>query len=61
MKLKETKVNQGGLMRCCLLSLSEHVNENPDREVVGNEVIDCNYCSNGSMIHEEGVWRWNHD
>ena len=58
MKLTETKVNIGGLMRCCLETI-----ETLDQDVdyPDKYVIDCKYedVGNKNIILENGVWRWN--
>jgi len=46
-------INQGGLIRCCIDTLSNH----EDISSVGKH-INCKYCD-ASMILEKGVWKWN--
>lgn len=58
MKLKETRINIGGLMRCCLETI-ERID--PNIELEDKMVIDCMYeqPGNKNIILENGVWRWN--
>ena len=58
MKLKETKVNIGGLMRCCLETI-EHLD--PDYDFPDGFVLDCKYEEKGNknIILVKGVWKWN--
>jgi len=54
------QVRQGGLMRCCLLTLAEFYKEPADImgfEVEG-QILPCRHCSS-SMIFVEGAWEWN--
>ena len=53
----QQKVNQGGLMRCCLATVAEC-----EDEVEVGAILDCKYESpgNANMILDQGlVWRWN--
>lgn len=58
MFLKDTKINQGGLMRCCLATI-----DNLDQSVdyPDHTVIDCKYekMENKNIVLIDGVWRWN--
>jgi hypothetical protein len=54
MKMGETKISIGGLMRCCIGTLDE---SDLDREVHSGDVVHCKWCKS-SMILEEGLWRW---
>jgi len=56
--MQQTKVNYGGLMRCCLSSLGLYVKSVPEQEAYEEDTIECTYCGN-PMILEDGVWRWN--
>ncbi len=58
MKLKDTKINIGGLMRCCLETIETL---NPDYELKDGMIIDCKYehPGNKQIILQNGVWRWN--
>lgn len=55
---RELKVNQGGLMRCCLLSIQEWHDEDPEAEVT-EETLPCKFHSRRTMVIEDGVIRWN--
>lgn len=58
MRMDETKVAIGGLMRCCLHTLGSV----PDDKVVAEgETLDCMYEAPGNkqMILIRGRWRWN--
>lgn len=56
------RVNQGGLMRCCLESLDVYMEERngAGRDSDGNDgdIADCRHCSS-SMIRADGTWKWN--
>lgn len=56
MKFKETQVNQGGLMRCCLQSLG--LSHEEDDEVQDLETVQCQYGHEVKMVLQDGVWRW---
>jgi hypothetical protein len=60
MLLSETTVNEGGLMRCCLLSIGLFAEENVDLEVSDGTIVRCRYDGDPGtpMILEHGVWRW---
>lgn len=49
-------VRQGGLMRCCLLTLA-NLPEHAHTEAVEGLVNSCDYCSS-SMIFTGGAWEW---
>jgi hypothetical protein len=52
------RVAQGGLMRCCLSSLDEHIlNNGPGDD---GDRVACAYCKDTWMIREGGTWRWDH-
>ena len=67
MKLKDTFLNQGGMMRCCLASVALYVDLHEDDEAVDGLTIPCDYEQpnpkkpNGRLVlHLEGkraVWR----
>lgn len=56
------QVRQGGLMRCCLLTLarwhSQQIEDGFDAEGVEQQVLPCDHCSS-SMTFIEGAWEWN--
>ena len=51
-------LRMGGLMRCCLATLGEHIGGDPPEPKPG-DVVPCKYCSE-SMIYSDGAWEWNH-
>ena len=55
MRMTETRVAIGGLMRCCLGSLNRLAEDDP--EVSEGDILGCDYCKS-SMILEGGRWRW---
>lgn len=52
------RVRQGGLMRCCLLTLAEY--ELSTQGNGRNGVVHCAYCKDGQMRYRDGVWEWDH-
>lgn len=59
--MAEYKVFHGGLMRCCLATLDEHMQaaEEPPKE---GDVLPCKYHpDDNSMIFTDGAWRWNQE
>jgi len=57
MLVAETTVHQGGLMRCCLATLSDHVN---DEAEVG-DTLGCDYEADDEpkmILGNDYVWRW---
>ena len=58
----ETRVNIGGLMRCCTGTLDKIATETPDAEYANGAIIQCMYTGNPShsMVLRKGVWHWNH-
>lgn len=61
MKIHDTVVNQGGLMRCCLETIHQFAIEDAEREVEEGHILDCKYekPGNGRIILNNGAWRWN--
>lgn len=57
MKLLETMLAPGGLMRCCTGTFGA---QDFEREVTDGEVLPCDHCSS-SMILDNGTWRWNRE
>jgi hypothetical protein len=57
------EVQTGGLMRCCLVSLDEHMRslEAADTPPKEGDVVKCKFCSGEGMILKEWIWRWNHE
>jgi hypothetical protein len=52
------KVNQGGLMRCCLATLDMVLQRYVATVPLEGMSLYCCYCGN-PMIHKEGTWQWN--
>lgn len=56
------QVRQGGLMRCCLLTLGRrHSATDLEGDLLHGEegeILPCNYC-NSSMVFTQGAWEWN--
>lgn len=50
---------QGGLFRCCIMSLENTILEDEPKE---GDIIKCmyKYCTN-SMIYQGDGWKWNRD
>lgn len=61
MKMNDTEVNQGGLMRCCLETIHQFAMEDVEREVEEGHILDCKYEKPGNkrIILQNGAWRWN--
>lgn len=60
MKYYETRLNLGGLMRCCFETISEYVDAHEDEECT-DMVMDCIYEKDGNkqIKLENGIWKWN--
>lgn len=59
MKSADTRVNHGGLMRCCLQSLALWCDENP--EVDDGTKVGCRYEKDPNkpvMVLQDGTWHW---
>ena len=58
MKFKDTKINQGGMMRCCTETLMARGLE---AECAEGETVQCRYSQNPShsWILRKGIWAWN--
>ena len=52
-KIRDYKVAQGGLMRCCIEALDNRADEN----VPPGQVITCPHCHDSIKL-VDGVWRW---
>ena len=59
MRMADTKVDIGGLMRCCLSTIDEYVIEHPDDEAT-DLIIDCRYEDPGNeqIMLVAGRWKW---
>lgn len=54
------RVYQGGLMRCCLLTLQEFMATEAQQPPQEGDLLHCRYhADNGGMIFHDGAWRWN--
>jgi len=53
---QHVKVNPGGLMRCCLASLNDHINH-VQEQPKNFELFVCPHCTN-RMIYKNGAWEW---
>lgn len=54
------QVRQGGLMRCCLLTLGRVMAKFTDEGGWPHELaaLPCSFCNN-SMVFAKGAWEWN--
>lgn len=58
-KRKELRINQGGLMRCCLQSAALWADDDPEAEVREGERFSCRYHGEpDDMIVQAGVIQW---
>ena len=59
MKFKDTNINWGGMMRCCVESLS--ATKDLEAKCVEGEIVQCRYSKDPShsWILRNGVWAWN--
>lgn len=57
MKLSDTKIHIGGLMRCCINTV---YTLDPDGDYQDGE-YDCKYeePGNAQILLKDGVWQWN--
>jgi len=62
MKAIYTRIATGGLMRCCLETISNYVAQDLGREIPEGFVLDCDHEApgNAQIIFLSGAWRWNH-
>jgi len=58
MKHKDTRINTGGMFRCCVDTLNTI---DLDTEFEDGTVLDCKHEKEGNqaLILENGIWRWN--
>lgn len=58
------RVRQGGLMRCCLLTLDDAMAElikiYLPQPAIG-ERVSCGYCSDWMIRADDGAWEWDHE
>ena len=52
--IKETKINQGGLYRCCITFAFENENE----LVHPGDKKTCSYCKNTIKLDDNFIWQW---
>lgn len=60
----DTRINPGGLMRCCFQTIHEYVDAHMGEAAPESLVISCRYemyKESMNIILEKGEWRWNHD
>lgn len=51
-------LHQGGLMRCCIQSAQEWVDEDPKADAPAGTQLECRYCRNPMAVDEKGVIHW---
>ena len=58
MKHKDTRINIGGMLRCCIQTLNEMDLES---DVYDGQVVDCFYepSGNKALILSGNTWMWN--
>ena len=56
------RVRAGGLLRCCLATLEEHIAAAPAPPQEGDR-LQCKHCTNtgGGMVFKRGAWEWAHE
>lgn len=62
MKMRNTRIAIGGLMRCCIETIDKYVEAHLDDSVPkDNLIIDCMYEKPGNekIVLEKNIWRWN--
>ena len=59
MKISETRMETGGLMRCCLATIDDYATNHADDEAIDME-LDCMHeaAGNKQILLEGGRWRW---
>jgi len=60
MKLDDTVIKTGGMLRCCITTVQEL---DPEQEFENGLELDCKYekAGNKSIILIDGAWQWNSD
>lgn len=56
-------VHQGGLMRCCLETISDMYPDGPARKAGQGQKLSCKYAQDDpdhQMVFTDGGWRWDH-
>jgi len=58
MKLHQTKVHTGGMLRCCIDTI---INLDPETEFDEGQVVDCKHerTGNNSIVLRNGAWEYN--
>lgn len=57
MKAKETKYNQGGVLRCCINTMANKMMEDREKEYKDGDVIECAAGGEGcGMKLYNGIW-----
>lgn len=52
------KLRHGGLFRCCIASLDEHMAQ-ANAEPKEGDTLRCRYCKDEyGMIFHDGAWQW---
>jgi hypothetical protein len=62
MTYDETTINIGGLMRCCIATISEFVRDHGS-EPAARIILDCKYDTPGNqqIILDGMTWRWHRE
>jgi hypothetical protein len=56
--MHEHNLRPGGVMRCCIETLSKHIGRQPETvPVAEGDRLGCLYCSSG-LIYRDGAWEW---
>lgn len=58
MTFSQTKINHGGLFRCCLESVDREVSHAADCKVLPGTVHTTTCCKEPVVLGVDGVWRW---
>jgi len=60
--MRTAEVRIGGLLRCCLASLDEHMARATEDPKEGDK-LECHYCKSpaGGMIFRNRAWEWDHE
>ena len=61
MKIHETTLNIGGLLRCCTRTLDDLYMKYPNKDYPDQTIVTCHYCKKPTLILDGGVWRWNRE
>lgn len=58
----QTKVDQGGLMRCCLATISDYLSVHSAETPQPGLILDCKFQKPGNaqiILDQNSIWRWN--